>query len=169
VDKICLALVTIEGELWGVEKVRLGLSSAGYRVVAVRSWEAVGVIKRIQPNLIIANLAGDRPEDLQLCKSLAKSSLAPLVVIGSQVHSSYILAMFEAGITDYLSRPVNQRELVARVRNILHRTQLPLQIHGTAVDSEIQINNVQKVGVPLFKALRNLAGRLARGVPQRSS
>jgi DNA-binding response OmpR family regulator len=167
VEKYSLALVTIEEELWGVEKVRLALSSAGHRVIAIRSWDTLDVIERIKPDLVLANLAGDRPGDLQLCKWLARPGQAPLVVVGSSVHSDHILAMFEAGITDYLVRPVNPRELVARVNNILHRTQPPFQMDGTAVNSDIQSESHQSFRVPLYKAVRGLVGRLARSMPQR--
>jgi hypothetical protein len=89
--------------------------------------------KEVQPDLTIANLAGDRPEDLRLCKLLAIPGQALLIVISSQLQSNQLLEMFEAGITDDLARPVNLREPVARVRNILHRTQPPFQLDGTAV------------------------------------
>jgi len=166
-DKFCIALVTTDEELWGVEKVRLALSSAGYKNVAMKRWEALDVIERIQTDLIIANLTGDRAEDLRLCKLLARTNEAPLVVIGAPIQSSQILAMFEAGITDYLVRPVNLRELVARVRNILHRTQPPFQLDGTAVFLDSQNEGVQTAKIPLSKVLRGLAGRLAHCIPQR--
>ena len=118
----------------------------------------------VQPDLTIANLAGDRPEDLRLCKLLARPGQALLIVIGSQLQSNQLLEMFEAGITDYLARPVNLRELVARVSNILHRTQPPFQLDGTAVSSDSQAIGHQTT--PLARALRDLAGRLVRCIPQ---
>lgn len=167
-DKYCIALVTVEDELWGVEKVRLALSAAGYKIVAAKNWQALDVLERVKPDMIIANLAGDRPEDLRLCKLLARSVQAPLIVIGSSVQSSQILAMFEAGVTDYLVRPVNLRELVVRVRNIFHRTKPPSQIDGTAAFSALKVDGAQSAKIQASKALRGLAGWLARCIPQRT-
>ena len=167
-DKYCIALVTDEEELWGVEKVRLALSAAGYKIVATKNWQALEVIKRIKPDLIIANLAGDHPEDLRLCKLLAKSAPAPLIVIGSVVQSSQILAMFEAGVTDYLVRPINLRELVARVRNVFHRTKPPFQTDETAAFSIPNFENTQNAKIQSSKALRGLVGWVARYLPQRN-
>jgi two-component system alkaline phosphatase synthesis response regulator PhoP len=167
VEKFTIALVTDEEELWGVEKVRLALSAAGYKIVATKNWQALEVVERIQPDLIIANLAGDHPEDLRLCKLLTRSVQAPLIVIGSAIQSSQILAMFEAGITDYLIRPINLRELIARVRNVLNRTKPPFQEDETAAFSVPKIENAQNTKIQASKALRGLAGWLARYMPQR--
>jgi DNA-binding response OmpR family regulator len=78
------------------------------------------------------------------------------------------VAQFEAGITDYLARPVNLRELVARVRNILHRSQPPFQFAETAVFSDNQIAITQSGNFSLTKTLRGLVVRLVRTLPQRS-
>lgn len=135
-DRLCIALIAAGEDLWGVEKTRMALSEAGYRVMAVESWEALDLISRNNPALIIASLTGRRTEDLDLCKLLARRGEAPLVVISSTVEESQQLALFEAGVTDYLTHPVNPRELVARVHNILHRTQPPLRRKGAASDAD---------------------------------
>jgi DNA-binding response OmpR family regulator len=76
------------------------------------------------------------------------------------------VAQFEAGITDYLARPINLRELVARVRNILHRSPPPFQFDETAVFSENQIAITQSGNYSLTKILCGLAVRLVRTLPQ---
>jgi DNA-binding response OmpR family regulator len=165
VNKFCIALVTAEEELWGVEKIRLALSSAGYKVVAAKCWEAVEVIERVKPDLVIASLDGQRLEDLRLCKLLGWSNGAPLLVIGAPLESTQILAMFEAGITDYIARPINLRELVVRVRNILHRTQPPFQTDGTAELSQIVIESPQTSKISFQGLLCALVRHLARRIP----
>ena len=164
VEKTSIVLVTSEVELWGAENLRLALSSAGHRVFAASSGEVLECLERIRPDLTLANLAGGHPEDLRLCKRLARPDLPPLVVIGQSVDSSQLVALFAAGITDYLTRPVNPRELIARVNNILHRTQLPLQKPGTAVSPDQQLTSFRPVRYPLAQTLQNLAERLNRSL-----
>jgi DNA-binding response OmpR family regulator len=134
VDRIRIGLVAAGNELWGVENTRKALSAAGYKVLAVENWEAIDILARNRPALVIASLTGSRESDISLCKLLARG-VAPLVVISSPVEESQQLAFFEAGATDFLTHPVNLRELIARVNNILYRTQPPLLISGTAAAS----------------------------------
>jgi DNA-binding response OmpR family regulator len=166
-DKMSIALTTNEDELWGVEKVRLALSTAGFKVLAMKNWQAPEVTRQTNPDLIIANLAGDHPEDLRLCRLLASTNQAPLIVIGSPIQTNQVLEMFEAGITDYLVRPVNLRELVARVRNILYRSQPPFQFDETAVFSDNPIAITHSGNFSLKETLRSLVGRLVRTLPPR--
>lgn len=166
-EKMSIALVTCEVELWGAENLRLALSAAGYRVFASSIGEALERIVRIRPDLTIANLAGNHPENRRLCKLLARPDFPPLVVIGSSVSSIQLMELFATGITDYLTRPINPLELVARVHNIVSRIQLPLHIPGTAVFSDQQLTSFRPVRYPLTQALRDLAERLNHTLLQR--
>ena len=166
-ERKSIVLVTSEVELWGAENLRLALSSAGYKVIAANNGEALDRIEQTRPDLPLANLAGAHPEDWRICKQLARPDLPPLVVIGPSVDSNHLVDLFAAGITDYLARPVNSRELVARVQNILHRTQLPLQKPGTAVSPDQQLTRFSPVRYPLAQTLQNLAERINRSLTQR--
>jgi two-component system OmpR family response regulator len=57
-----------------------------------------------------------------LCRQLSRRGVAPIIIIGSSEETRNALAVFEAGADDYVSRPFNPREVVARVRAILRRT-----------------------------------------------
>ncbi len=112
-------------ELWGIERVRMALFEAGYKVAAVDvEKQPLGeAISRQKPALFIANLSGEPANDLELCQRLGRLGHAPIVAIGSSSDDAFRVDLLSAGADDYLVRPVNPRELVARVRNILRRTQ----------------------------------------------
>lgn len=144
-ERVCIAVVAAGDELWGVENIRLALSSAGYKVIAIENWGVVDILDWSRPALIIASMAGGRSEDIHLCKLLVRRGVAPVVVIGSQVEERQQLELFEAGVTDFMTHPVNLRELVARVHNILQRTKPPLHFPGAAATtiSDSPIKSVQ--------------------------
>ncbi len=118
-----MVVMVVSGEdLWGAEKIRLALSEAGFKVVAAEDWEVKDIIHQHRPALIIANLSGNLDVDLEMCRGLSRLSEAPIVAISSSIDSDYHLAIFTAGVNDFMVRPINSRELIARVRNILRRT-----------------------------------------------
>jgi DNA-binding response OmpR family regulator len=113
-------------ELMGVEKIREALFNAGFKVAAVETGNARQAVLEKKPALIVANLSGSEAADLELCWLLRRLIPAPIVVIGSGRDEALRIGMLEMVVDDFLTRPVNPRELVARVRSILRRTQQTL-------------------------------------------
>ena len=118
-----IVMVVSGAELFGVEKVRLALSQAGYKVAAVESQDVQEALPRQKPALLIANLSGRQAADFELCQKLNGLSQAPIIAIGPSGDEAFRVGMLAAAVDDYLVRPVNPRELVARVRNMIRRTQ----------------------------------------------
>lgn len=120
-DKMTATILVIGEEHWDAEPFRIALSQAGYRVAAAETQAAAGAIRRWRPALIVACMSGDKSADLNLCRKLFDLGSAPIIAIGSPQDRECQLAVFDAGVDDYLTRPVNLQELIARVRTILCR------------------------------------------------
>jgi DNA-binding response OmpR family regulator len=118
-----LVMLVNVSEPFGIERLRLALFQAGIKVAAVESDEIKTAVLRLKPALIIANLSDDPATDLEMCQLLARLSRAPIITICSVPDEAFRIGLLESMVDDYLVRPVNPRELVARVRNLLHRTQ----------------------------------------------
>lgn len=117
-----IAIILVIGqEQWDAESSRAALTQAGYRVAAAETQAAAAAIQRYQPALIIACMSGDELADLNMCRKLVDIGSAPIIAVGSPRGAECQLAAFDAGVDDYLTRPVNLQELVARVRGILRR------------------------------------------------
>ncbi len=119
---VTVAIVTNGDELWGAESLQDMLSEAGLRALAVNESELQSVLQKIRPMIVIANLAGGRASDIEFCQKLARLCQAPIIAIGSSTNEDYVVSMIETVVDDYLVRPVNPAEMVARVRSILRRT-----------------------------------------------
>jgi DNA-binding response OmpR family regulator len=130
VDKDVVVML-LEGEvLFGEEQICSVLCAFGFTVKTVKMLSVETAIALEKPALMIANLSGARPVDLDDCIRLAQWSTAPLIAIGPAGQDAFRTAILEAGADDYLSRPVNPYELAARVKNIILRTHLPDQDHS---------------------------------------
>jgi DNA-binding response OmpR family regulator len=141
-------------ELMGVEKIREALFNAGFKVAAVETGNARQAVLEKRPALIVANLSGSEAADLELCWLLRRLVPAPIVVIGAGQDEALRIGMLEMVVDDFLTRPVNPRELVARVRSILRRTQHALP--GDANDPAHVVHTPQSstAGKPGF--LKNI-------------
>jgi DNA-binding response OmpR family regulator len=129
-----MVMIITGQELMGAEKIREMLFNAGFKVAAVETSSARQAVLEKKPALIIANLSGSEAADLELVWLLRRLVPAPIVVIGSGRDEALRIGMLEMVVDDFLIRPVNPRELVARVRSILRRTQrgLPADASETA-------------------------------------
>ncbi len=159
---ICILIVSGE-ELWGIEKIRLALFEAGYKVTAAELDSVGEIILHQKPALIIANLSGKQPEDLELCHLLHRLSDAPIIAISPSADETFRVGMLAAFADDYLVRPVNPRELSARVRNILRRT---LKSTPAAVDRtpfvSVELKAINQDGKPYWwDKLQAFAHRVA--------
>jgi DNA-binding response OmpR family regulator len=95
------------------------LAQDGFEVVGVRDGEALELIERICPDLV---LIGD-PEGLELCRRLRERDReVPVILLGSQESDPVDrVRAFDRGCDDYLDRPFHYDELVARIRAVLRR------------------------------------------------
>jgi DNA-binding response OmpR family regulator len=120
VDSDTLIMLVTGTESFGIERIRLALFKAGYKVTAVECQDIKKAIRQ-NPDIIIANLSDCASSDLEMCHLLSRLSRAPIVTICSGADEAFRVGLLESIIDDYLIRPVNPRELIARIRNILKR------------------------------------------------
>lgn len=155
-------------ESFGNERIRLALFKAGYKVTVVESHDIKKAIRQ-NPDIIIANLSDRATADLEMCQLLSRLSHAPIVTICSGADEAFHVGLLESIIDDYLIRPVNPRELIARVRNILRRTNPSLFMENRLPlpDDISQEKETQKGDNPRNDIFYNITRRLSRRRPIR--
>jgi len=151
------------------------LKAAGYRVVAAAGAKtAIEMVALEQPDLVLLDvLLGAGPTGYDVCRSLREFSDVAVVMLTAKATEADVLAGFEAGADDYLTKPFSAKELLARAQAVLRRTQRP----GDAVTSgitcgELEINfarrTVTRRGQPValtrteFELLSQLARNMNR-------
>lgn len=103
--------------------VRDLLSREGFRTETAGDSDAMqAVMARFIPDLIILDLMLPGDDGLSICRDLRKRSDLPVLMLTAKSEDIDRVVGLEMGADDYLTKPFNPRELLARVRAILRRT-----------------------------------------------
>jgi two-component system OmpR family response regulator len=98
------------------------LGGAGYRVsVAADGVEMRRVLDRQAIDLIVLDLNLPREDGLTLCRNLRSHSQVPVIMLTARGEAIDRILGLEMGADDYLAKPFEPRELVARIRSVLRR------------------------------------------------
>lgn len=101
------------------------LRAVGYRVLDTPSGDAaLELVALEQPDLVLLDITlQGGPDGLTVCRSLREFSDVPIIMLTAKARDADIIQGFDAGADDYLTKPFNSKELVARVRAVLRRTE----------------------------------------------
>jgi DNA-binding response OmpR family regulator len=103
----------------------LNLTLEGYRVVeAANGEEGIAIVQSERPDLIILDVMMPKKDGLQTCKELRSTGIStPLILLTQRTSSVDKVLGLDLGADDYLGKPFEMAELVARVKAILRRVQ----------------------------------------------
>jgi DNA-binding response OmpR family regulator len=105
----------------GRQSVVPALQDAGFRVVeALESGEGVRYILDDSPHIIILGEEMPPIDGVELLPLLRRLTGSPIILLGPGGETALVRALLH-GADSYLSRPVNVRELIARIRALLRR------------------------------------------------
>lgn len=98
------------------------LTRAGWQVTtASDGQQALHVFRRISPNLIILDLMLPVLDGWEVCREVRKTSDVPIIMLTARDDSVDKILGLELGADDYVTKPFDSRELIARIRAILRR------------------------------------------------
>jgi DNA-binding response OmpR family regulator len=142
-----------------VQLARMYLERDGFRVEAVGDGAAaLEAVERLKPALMVLDVMLPEMDGFEVCRRLrmAKNSLLVLMLTARDEDVDKVVGL-ELGADDYLTKPFNPRELVARVKAILRR--------GRVVESEAEILHLGDLVIDL--AAREVT-REGEGIPLRT-
>ncbi len=120
------------------------LTKEGFATIGAES--ATDALKKIQsakPNLIILDLQLPDKDGFEVCRALRSdpaTKFIPVIILTVQTLDSYKIAGLEIGADDYITKPFNQTELVARVKAILRRVDWRDKSETILKDGNLSIN-----------------------------
>jgi two-component system response regulator MtrA len=107
------------------ESVGLALSEAGYRITLVGDGtEAIRRARDDPPDLIVLDLMLPGRSGIDVCSTIRNQSTIPIIMLTAKTESSDIVAGLECGADDYVTKPFDLEELMARVRAALRRSHI---------------------------------------------
>ncbi len=128
-----LLVVDDDSDIRGLLAEQLG--RAGYAVsTAADGAQMRQVLAREHIDLIVLDLNLPREDGLALCRELRARSSTPVIMLTARAEPIDRVLGLEMGADDYLAKPFEPRELLARIRNVLRRTEaLPANLEPLAM------------------------------------
>jgi two-component system alkaline phosphatase synthesis response regulator PhoP len=113
-----------EDEAEIADVVRQYLEKDGYRVVVSR--DGVGAVEaytRLRPDLVLLDLMLPGLDGYEVCRRIRAQGSTPVIMLTARDEEMDKIVGLELGADDYITKPFSPREVVARVRAVLRRTQ----------------------------------------------
>ncbi|WP_160003863.1 response regulator [Rhizobium sp. 18055] len=99
------------------------LTGEGYQIRTAEGAAAADpLVERRWPDLIILDLMMPREDGLSFCRRIRVRSQVPIIMVTAKTTDIDRIIGLEFGADDYIAKPFNPRELLARVRAVLRRT-----------------------------------------------
>ena len=162
-------ILVVDDEAKIARLVRDYLEQAGYPVtLAFDGREALAAFRHEKPRLVILDLMLPEVDGLDVARIIRKESDTPIIMLTARVEEADKLIGLELGADDYVTKPFSPRELVARVRAVLRRTEgqeraAPLlSVGDLAIDPERRTVTVVGRAVELTPTEFDLLTVLAR-------
>jgi DNA-binding response OmpR family regulator len=134
-------VLVVDDEPKIVQLARDYLERAGFTVASASDGrEALATFRSKSPELVVLDLGLPVMDGLDVARSIRKSSNVPIVMLTARGDESDRIAGLELGADDYITKPFSPKELVARVRAVLRRTEMAgapaetLRVGDVAID-----------------------------------
>jgi two-component system, OmpR family, response regulator MtrA len=119
------------------EMLGIVLTSEGYEVNLVsRGDEVISAFESQTPDLVLLDIMLPGLDGVQVCKQIREKSMVPIVMLTAKGETFDVVSGLEAGADDYMVKPFNPQELVARLKVRLRRS-------GVVSSSGLQIGNIE--------------------------
>jgi two-component system alkaline phosphatase synthesis response regulator PhoP len=137
-------ILVVDDEAVLVETIAYNLEQAGYAVVtAADGVSALEAAQREKPDLIILDLMLPEMDGLEVCRQLRResnTSTTPIMMLTAKGEEIDKVVGLEVGADDYVTKPFGRRELLARVRALLRRTDYATPNEERAMkDSSVEV------------------------------
>lgn len=132
------------------------LTATGFEVITTGSGqEAVQKVALEQPDLVLLDIVlADEVDGYEVCRQVRKFSDVPIIMLTARVEEADLLAGFNAGADDYVTKPFSSKELLARVRAVLKRS-----VRGEPAPGEINCGDLY---IDLARRRLSKAGKAIR-------
>jgi DNA-binding response OmpR family regulator len=118
-------ILVVEDDETLLDVLKYNLSKEGYGVVlAVDGVQALELARSERPDLIILDIMLPKLDGFEVCRILRKEMTAPILMLTAKVEEIDKVLGLEIGADDYMTKPFSLRELLARVRAMLRRTEV---------------------------------------------
>lgn len=182
-------ILIVDDEFTNLQVLKNQLAAQDYQIFAAQSGqEALEIVEREHPDLILLDLMMPRMNGYDVCKKIRKqfgASSMPVIIVTAKNQLSDMVQGFETGANDYMTKPLQKKELLSRVQahlqvreatnKMLENIRLQTEVEERkkseeaimVVNEELEASNTQlrETQTQLVQAEKNAAiGFLATGI-----
>ncbi|WP_225753674.1 MtrAB system response regulator MtrA [Actinotalea sp. Marseille-Q4924] len=160
-------ILVVDDDVALAEMIGIVLRSEGFEpLFCDHGDEALAAFRAGQPDLVLLDLMLPGKDGTEICRLIRAESGVPIVMLTAKSDTVDVVLGLESGADDYIPKPFKPKELIARVRARLRRTDEPTPEHLSIGDLEIDVtgHRVTRDGVviPLTPLEFDLLVALAR-------
>ena len=120
----CGKVLLVDDDQNVLELVKLYGEREGFEVIGINDSDMVlPAFDRENPDVVILDIMLPGKDGLTLCRDLRAVSMIPIIMLTAKGEEADRVLGLEMGADDYVSKPFSPRELVARIKAVLRRTQ----------------------------------------------
>ena len=127
------------------QMIKKMLEQWGYQVVAIEDFmQVLTTFVKEEPQLVLMDIGLPLFNGYHWCQEIRKISTVPIMFLSSRDQSMDIVMAINMGADDYVTKPFSNRELQARVKALLRRTELMVESQTESIsDSDILIGDLK--------------------------
>ncbi|MCX4993617.1 response regulator transcription factor [Streptomyces sp. NBC_00568] len=120
---MCARVLIAEDDKKQAELIRQYLEHAGHHTAVVHDgYSALDLVRQDPPDLLILDVMLPRLDGLQVCRILRRETDLPVLMLTARSTEDDLLHGLDLGADDYMTKPYSPRELMARIRTLLRRS-----------------------------------------------
>ena len=141
------SMLVVDDDAHILRLLRRTLELEGYQVFTASDGEtALDVVDREVPNLIILDIMMPRTDGYAVCQRIREFSQVPIIMVTAKGGDEERVRGLECGADDYVTKPFSARELMARVKAVLRRSQVgdAIASQSTFSSGDVEIDFVKR-------------------------
>lgn len=140
-------VLVVEDEESFIDALLVGLGREGFNVEVARDGaEALRMFDDVAPDVVLLDVMLPRISGVDVCRQLRLRSTVPIIMVTAKGAEIDTVVGLEVGADDYVSKPYRMRELVARMRAVMRRSQTsapaPESAARPAVGATLRVGDV---------------------------
>lgn len=149
-------VLVVDDEQSIVTLLKYNLEQAGYMVdIAYDGNEALSKLETFNPDLIVLDVMLPEKDGIEVCKTIrTEKNLVPILMLTAKDDEFDRVLGLELGADDYMTKPFSPREVVARVKAILRRSEMVQTASQDDTDEDIIIGSI-RIRPDFFEVYKN--------------
>ena len=136
-----MKILVIDDDIKICEVIKLYLEKEGFEVVVTHNgMDGISVFKNEMPDLVILDIMLPKKDGYEVCRELRKISNIPIIMLTAKGETFDKVLGLELGADDYIVKPFDPKELIARIKAVLRRTQGEVNDEKVVVYPNLTVN-----------------------------